>query len=74
MYRYEYETISCDVSGWGMVAGNVYTIENYRSIIDNIALKRYNTLVLVFIRVLLLFIFKEDLLWVERFLCGNVYL
>ncbi|MDO4396098.1 MAG: DUF4177 domain-containing protein [Clostridia bacterium] len=34
MYRYEYETISCDVSGWGMVAGNVYTIENYRSIID----------------------------------------
>lgn len=34
MYRYEYETISCDLGGWGLVGGNVYYIDDYRSIID----------------------------------------
>lgn len=33
MYRYEYETVSFDLGGWGFGAGNVYTIENYRSMI-----------------------------------------
>lgn len=34
MYRYEYETVSCDFGGWGFVSGNVYNIENYRSVIE----------------------------------------
>ena len=34
MYRYEYETISCNFGGWGFVSGNVYNIENYRSVIE----------------------------------------
>lgn len=39
MYRYEYETISCNFEGWGLGAGNVYRIEEYRSVIDERALK-----------------------------------
>ena len=27
MYRYEYETVSCEFGGWGLGSGNVYTIE-----------------------------------------------
>lgn len=34
MYKYEYETISCDFDGWGFGAGNIYGIGDYRSIID----------------------------------------
>lgn len=34
MYTYEYETVSCDFGGWGFVSGNVYSIDNYRSIIN----------------------------------------
>lgn len=34
MYRYEYETVSCDVGGWGLLNGNVYCIGDYRSIIE----------------------------------------
>ena len=34
MYRYEYETVSCDLDGWGLVAGVVYSIDDYRSIIQ----------------------------------------
>ncbi|MBQ4573659.1 MAG: DUF4177 domain-containing protein [Clostridia bacterium] len=34
MYRYEYETVSCDFDGWGLVSGNVYSIEDYRSVIN----------------------------------------
>lgn len=34
MYKYEYETVSCDFGGWGFGAGNVYNIENYRSLIE----------------------------------------
>ena len=39
MYRYEYETISCNFEGWGLGAGNVYRIEEYRSVIEKRALK-----------------------------------
>ncbi len=34
MYKYEYETIICDFEGWGLVAGNIYSIGDYRAIID----------------------------------------
>lgn len=34
MYRYEYETVSCDFGGLGFGSGNIYSIEDYRSIID----------------------------------------
>ena len=29
MYRYEYETVSYDFGGWGLGAGNIYSIEDY---------------------------------------------
>ena len=36
MYKYEYETVTYDIGGWGLVSGNVYSIaENYRAIIEN---------------------------------------
>ena len=34
MYRYEYETVSCHFGGLGLGSGNVYNIENYRSVIE----------------------------------------
>lgn len=34
MYKYEYVTINCDFNGCGFGSGNIYTIEDYRSIID----------------------------------------
>lgn len=34
MYKYEYETVSCEFDGWGFISGNAYGIEDYRSIID----------------------------------------
>ena len=33
MYKYEYETVACGFDGWGFGSGNVYRIEDYRSII-----------------------------------------
>ena len=42
MYRYEYETISCNFEGWGLGAGNVYRIEEYRSVNDERALKGWS--------------------------------
>lgn len=33
MYKYEYETVSCDLGGWGFGSGNVYEIEDYRAVI-----------------------------------------
>ena len=41
MYRNEYETISCNLEGWGLGAGNVYRIEEYRSVIEKRALNRW---------------------------------
>lgn len=38
MYRYEYETVGYDFGGWGFGAGNVYSIEDYSSIINKRAL------------------------------------
>ena len=35
MYRYEYVSISCMFDGWGMFNGNVYSIEEYQSIINS---------------------------------------
>ena len=36
MYKYEYETVTYDIGGWGLVSGNVYSIdESYRTIIEN---------------------------------------
>ena len=34
MYQYEYETVSADFDAWGFGAGNLYSIENYRAVID----------------------------------------
>ena len=34
MYRYEYESVSYGFGGWGLGSGNVYTIEDYRAVID----------------------------------------
>ena len=34
MYRYDYVKIKCKFSGWGGINGNIYGIEDYRSIID----------------------------------------
>lgn len=34
MYKYAYETVSCYLSGYGLGAGTVYCIDEYRSIID----------------------------------------
>jgi hypothetical protein len=32
MYKYEYETVTYDIGGWGLVSGNVYSIdESYRT-------------------------------------------
>lgn len=39
MYRYEYETRNRNFEGWGLGAGNVYCIEEYRSVIEKRALK-----------------------------------
>ena len=34
MYKYEYEKVSCELGGWGLGSGNIYEIDDYRSIID----------------------------------------
>ncbi|MBO4979478.1 MAG: DUF4177 domain-containing protein [Clostridia bacterium] len=33
MYQYEYEEVVFDFGGWGLGSGNIYEIEEYRSII-----------------------------------------
>ena len=35
MYKYEYETVSYTLDGWGPLGGNDYQIGEYRTIIDN---------------------------------------
>ena len=34
MYQYDYETVSCGIGGRGFGSDNIYSIENYRFIID----------------------------------------
>lgn len=34
MYTYEYETVIIEFSGYGLFNGNVYSIEEYRNIIE----------------------------------------
>jgi len=34
MYKYEYESVEFDFGGWGLGAGNIYEIEDYRRVID----------------------------------------
>ena len=34
MFEYEYEKISCELGGWGAFGGNVYSIEDYKTIIN----------------------------------------
>lgn len=40
MYKYEYEKIVCELGGWGVFSGNVYSIEDYKTIIEERAKKR----------------------------------
>ena len=35
MYKYEYETVSYTLDGWGPLGGNDYQIGEYRAMIDN---------------------------------------
>lgn len=39
MYKYEYETVYCDLGGWGPGSGKVYKTEDYRVIINKRAAK-----------------------------------
>lgn len=34
MYKYEYEKVRCDLSGYGLLAGNIYETDDYKSIIE----------------------------------------
>jgi len=34
MYKYEYEKIDCEFDGFGMFNGNIYSINDYKKIID----------------------------------------
>lgn len=35
MYKYEYEKVNCHLDGLGVLAGNIYRIEDYKQIIDS---------------------------------------
>lgn len=35
MYRYEYKKIRCDLSGWGAFSGNIYEIDDFKSVISS---------------------------------------
>ena len=39
MYKYEYEKVIIEFSGFGLLNGNVYGIEEYKDIIENRASK-----------------------------------
>lgn len=39
MYKYEYEKVSCNLSGYGLFNGNVYGIEDYKTVIEERASK-----------------------------------
>lgn len=49
MYKYAYETISCNLEGWGLGAGNVYCIDEYRSIIEKRALQGWGDMLDIFL-------------------------
>jgi len=34
MYKYEYESVSAELGGWGLGSGNIYSLDDYRSIIE----------------------------------------
>lgn len=34
MYKYSYEKIKCDISGWGPLNGSIFGTENYQKIIN----------------------------------------
>ena len=34
MFEYEYEKVSCELGGWGAFGGNVYSIDDYKTIIN----------------------------------------
>lgn len=34
MYQYEYEKVICEFNGYGLFNGNVYGIDDYKSIIE----------------------------------------
>ena len=34
MYKYEYEKVTCQLKSWGVVAGNVYSINEHKKIIE----------------------------------------
>ena len=34
MYKYEYETVIIEFSGWGALNGNVYSIDSYKDVIE----------------------------------------
>lgn len=38
MYKYEYEKVDCSLRGYGLLSGNVYVIDDYKSIINDRAL------------------------------------
>ncbi len=34
MYKYSYEKMQCDISGWGPLNGSIFGTENYQEIIN----------------------------------------
>ena len=34
MYEYSYEKVSCDISGFGLLNGTIYVIEDYKIVIE----------------------------------------
>ena len=34
MFKYEYETVNCDMGGWGFTSGSIFETDDYRSIIN----------------------------------------
>ena len=41
MYKYEYEKVKCELGGYGVLGGNVYSIDDYKSIIEKRAKEGY---------------------------------
>ena len=42
MYKYKYEKVSCNLSGFGLLNGNVYGISDYQTIIEEKALNGFH--------------------------------